>query len=114
MEVLEDPRLLLGGDPDPGVGDGDRHLPRLRPVGGGDGDRAARGELDGVAQEVQQDLLHLGPVAAQARQRRLQVGQHTQARLRDDRLHLGHHLGDQLGHVELAHVNGQSARLDAG
>jgi hypothetical protein len=57
-ELLEDRRLILGRDPDARIADGDRD----GPLGcrGGEADPAPlRGELDGIGQEVQQDLLHL-------------------------------------------------------
>jgi hypothetical protein len=57
-ELLEDRRLILGRDPDSGVadGDGDHAIGRRD----GEADSAPlRGELHGIGQEVQQDLLHL-------------------------------------------------------
>src|SRR5262249_38717706 len=57
-ELLEDGRLVLGRDPDPGVadGDGDAVLGRC----GGEADPATfRRELHRVGEEVQQDLLDL-------------------------------------------------------
>src|SRR4029450_1662404 len=57
-ELLEDGRLILGGDPDPGVGDGD--LDRAVFPAGLKADPAPfRGELHGIGEEVEQDLLDL-------------------------------------------------------
>ena len=57
-ELLEDGRLVLGRDSDPRVGDGDGEHAFGRPRGEAN-PAALRGELHGVGQEVQQDLLHL-------------------------------------------------------
>src|SRR5262245_29990520 len=53
-ELVEDVIERVRFDADPGVGDGDDHLRTIGP--GRDGDRAALGEFDRVADEVDQDL----------------------------------------------------------
>src|SRR3970282_907754 len=61
-ELLEDGLLVLGGDADPGVADGDLH----GAVGGHrlDADPAALGgEIDGVGEEGPEELLDLPLVA---------------------------------------------------
>jgi hypothetical protein len=71
-ELLEDGRLVLGGDPDTAVGDGDFDRPIRQP--GLDADPAPfRGELDRIGKEVEQDLLDLALVTYQLAQSRIQV-----------------------------------------
>src|SRR5579862_9131324 len=57
LELLEDPPLVLAGDPGTGVGDRDEHL--LVDALRCDDDAAAlRSELDRVREEVEDDLTH--------------------------------------------------------
>src|SRR5262249_45272452 len=74
LESLEDDLLLFRRDPDPGVGDRDREhrarrvqrLDRRAPSATGrldaKGDRALLGELEGVGEEVLDDLLEAGRI----------------------------------------------------
>ena len=71
LELLEHPVMVVGGDADAGVGDGDRHDGA---AGGGDRDPAALGgELDRVGEQVLQDLPEPDPVGER--------GEHRQVRL---------------------------------
>ena len=66
LERLEDPRRVVRRDADPRVGDDDldqHRAVRDRARGRREADRAPLGELEGVAREVDEDLLHLGAVA---------------------------------------------------
>ena len=54
-EFLKDARVILGGDPDAGIADAEFDHPGPPPVDG-DGDPAVFGELDGVADQVDQNL----------------------------------------------------------
>ena len=67
-ELLEDALLVLGGDPDAGVGDRERDRVLVRAVPRRDAHLAALGELQRVGDEVAQDLrdLRLVGVAAAA------------------------------------------------
>ncbi|CAA9477372.1 MAG: hypothetical protein AVDCRST_MAG38-1774, partial [uncultured Solirubrobacteraceae bacterium] len=106
-ERLEEPRLLLGRHPHPGVGDADRHPLPLRAgrlAAGGDRDRALLRELARVRQQVEEDLAHLRRVAddrphvvGDARRERVAVPL-------DDPRGRARGLADHLRHVErLAH-----------
>src|SRR5579872_6122029 len=59
LEVLEDARPVLLGDADARVGDGDLDAVVLAVPGRPDADRALLGELEGVVEQVEDDLLDL-------------------------------------------------------
>ena len=113
-ERIADPCEILGGDPDPGIGDTQYQL-RALDGGGNRHAAAALGELDGVGDEVQRDLLerariavHHGQVlrragdqidAVVARLQRQQIAAVQERRARRERLRrnfeiAGFHLGD--------------------
>jgi hypothetical protein len=74
-EGVEHGLELVGGDADAGVGDADGDLvaPGGRLVAGGEGDRAAEGELVGVAEDVEEDLLQAQGVGVDHRAGQLGV-----------------------------------------
>ena len=91
-ELLEDQLELVRGDADAGVRHGEGDV--VTPTGDGHGDRPLVRELDGVAQEVEKDLLDLVLVGVEPRQVRI------------DRLHQAHLLAlDQRLHRAEAEVN---------
>src|SRR2546430_1131509 len=68
-ELLEDQIELVRGDTDARVRHGEGHV--VTPTGDGHGDRPLVRELDGVAQEVDEDLLDLVLVGVEPRQVRV-------------------------------------------
>jgi hypothetical protein len=77
-------------------------------------DAALMGELQGVAQQIDEDLLHLLAIAEHHRRLGRQPGRHGQLRARNHRIELGHHFRDQLVQVELADLHRHLSRLDPG
>ena len=65
LEGVEDPLVVGSGDPRAGIGDGDLEVRAAGP--GADFDRTGIRELDGVADEVEEDLGEAPPVAASDR-----------------------------------------------
>src|SRR6185503_15141666 len=71
-ELLEDGRLVLGSDPDAGVGDGDFNC-LVRSPGLHSDPSAFGGELDGVGEKVEENLLDLALIPDELPQARVQV-----------------------------------------
>ena len=71
-------------------------------------------ELQRVAEEVHQDLLHLLPIADHRRQVLRDVDDDRELRAHGNRLELGFDLADELRHVEPRKLQRHPARLDAG
>ena len=111
-ELVEDVGQGVGRDADAGVGDGE-----LDPgVGGagGDGDAAALGELDGVAGQIEQDLVEALGVGGDRRHTRRDLdvqGQPLGGRLRQQD---GPHLLDRAGDVDRPNFQLKPAGLDLG
>ena len=104
MEAIEDVRQHLRADAGARVGDGDLDL--ALGLAQRDRNRAAvRGELDGVGQQVPDDLLQARGIAGNEQRRRFEVpaqNETTRRRLMGHRVDgLGHDLADlQTAHVQ--------------
>ena len=101
-ELGEELGQLIFGDAGPGVLDGDDDI--LAAATGGDLDRALLGELDGVGDDVGDDLAQAALVGARVRRGRLDVDLDLDALLLHERaLRLGH-VADELADVDVAEL----------
>ena len=105
--------MVLGGDADARIGDRHGQAAGPRVAGDRDADVALVRELEGVRQQVEDDLLHLLAIAVQHGRPRRQVEVHRQADAPHDRLELRDHLADHLAHVDRAEPDRHAAGLDA-
>ncbi len=70
-------------------------------------------ELERVAHQVEENLLHLLAIAREGGQRPGQVSRDGQLRADDDRLELGPHLEQQIGQLEGRDLQGHAPGFDA-
>lgn len=112
---MEQAVLLLGVDARAGVMHFEAEAAAILLQSHGQADVPTLGELDCVAQKIQQDLPHAHLVAADAdRPRRIASTLELQVALLRHRLHQRLHLVEQAGQIERAQVQLQPAGLDAG
>ena len=105
--------MILRRNADAGVLHRDAHLAPLLVAAHDHLDVPERSELDGVGEQVEDDLLHLLPIGPGRLEPGLQVREHLQPRLLDQRLDLGEKLSDQGGHLDLLEVERHLSCLDA-
>lgn len=112
VEPLEEAWQLGGGHPDAGVGDRDDRVVVLTVHG--DADRALEGELEGVAEQVEDDLLPHVPVDVDGLRQRWAVHREGQAGLVDGGAEDAGQLRGGRGQLDRFVAGPQVAGLDAG
>src|SRR4029453_13717832 len=102
--IFEHFPLIVFGNADAGVFDGDRDLTEPGVVRGGHGHGPGRRELERVAEQVEYDLLPLLAIRADRRHRAAYSRRDGQVRTLDDRLELGLHFLEKVTHAKRRRV----------
>ena len=111
-EFVEDALLVLGRDPDPGVADFDRHFTSASPCPHTD-PATIRRELDGIREQVYQDLTRVARVGEQVAGMIVVEAELDGPRLRQG-LDRGEDLEHQLADLHRLGVHLHPSRLDLG